>query len=511
MKRLNINIIKGAVFFFSLFLITSCDKNFEEINSNPNGIDPNTASPRRVMATVQIYAFGEPRFITWRGNIIYSSQFAHHYVYNFADMAWFPGTAYTNNQGWTDNVWESSNIKVAGHLNALRELLDPEEDKEEVAVVKIISGWFYQKMTDMYGDIPYTDVAKPRTEVAYKPTYDAQKDIYKAIIEDLGAQMDVLQGASDLSFSTGDFLYQSNPANWVAFANTLRLRMALRSRDAFEAAGEGAFINGVITDALANPLIDESNEAVFHRAQEGLFLSDPNELMGGHEDVWFSFEYNQARWVLSDKVVNILQDNNDPRLEQIAMEPDSVPGVYVGLEPNLVAPPKYGYVSKPTGLLRGEEKNDPVPAYIITAAESYFLQAEAALLGFAGDAESLYQSGIKAHMSYAGVDGADADNFITTEPIASLSGSTDENLEKVWRQRWLALLNNGYEAWALVRRTNLIPDQVGAQYLSNITDGSVPSRLVYPTSELTLNADNVAAANGGKPDLMTTSVWWDVD
>ena len=510
MKRIN-NIIKGIAFFSSLFLITSCDKNFEEINSNPNGIDPNTASPRSVMATIQIYGFGEPRFVTWRGNVIYSSQFAHHYVYNFADMAWFPGAAYRNNQGWTDNVWESSNIKVAGHLNALRSILDPQEDVEELAVVNIISGWFYQKMTDMYGDIPFSDVTKPRTEVAYRPEYDAQRNVYRTIIEDLKTQMNILEDASSLSFATGDFLYQSNPDNWIAFANTLRLRMALRSRDAFMAAGEGSFINGVITDALANPLIDAGNEAIFLRAQSGLFLSDPNELMGGHEDVWHSFAYNQAQWVLSDKVVDLLQGNNDPRLQTLATETDSVPGTYAGLEPNLVAPVKWGYVSKPSGLLRGEEKNDPVPVYVISAAESYFLQAEAALLGFGGDAEALFQAGIRAHMDAAEVDAGDADNFISSEPEASLTGTLEENLAKVWRQRWLALLNNGYEAWALVRRTNMIADQAGAQYLPNDTGGEVPSRLVYPTSELTLNAENVAEANGGKPDLMTTKVWWDID
>lgn len=510
-------IFKISILIATVALILgSCTKDFEDINTNPNGADPSTATPDLVMSTVQIYAFGEPRFISWRGNLIYSSRFAHHYIYNFADMAWFPGPAYNNSPGWTDNVWSSSYIKVQGHINALRTIVEGNEADE--AVLNIIAGWFYQKMSDMYGDVPYSEVAVPQSEVALKPAYDAQSSIYRSILEDLGTQITVLENASSTSYGDGDFLYGGDPASWATFGNTLRLRLALRSRDAFIADGQQSFIDGVINSALSKPLLDESNQAVFNRAQEGLFLSDPNELMGGLEDVWWSFTYNQSQWTMNSKVVDLMQDNSDPRLTLLCTPADSaLPDtvIYAGTEPNLVNPPQWGDLSKPSGLLRGFEKNDPVPYNVILAAESYFLLAEAELLGYdaPGTAEELYQNGILAHMNLYGVDPAAAQDFLDTVAVASLDGTVSENLVKVWDQRWLSLLNNGYEAWALVRRVDMIPDQTGSDYLSNSTSGVVPKRLPYPTSEQTLNAENyeAAVAAQGNNDAMTNPVWWDVD
>lgn len=510
------NKLKGKITYCLLaagILFTSCDKNFDEINTNPNGADPSTASLDAVMATVQIYAFGEPRFITWRGNVIYSSRFAHHFIYNFGDMAWFPGAAYTNNPGWTGNVWESSYIKVGGHINALRSLADSPDEANEMAVTNIMAAWFYQKMTDIYGDVPYSDVARPQTEVELLPGFDDQATIYRSVIESLKEQMNALDGAGTLGFGGGDFIFESDPEKWIAFANTLRLRMAIRSRNAFISDGEQSFIDGVITDALNNPLIDESNQPIFLRAQSGLFLSDPNELMGGPEDVWWSFQFNQTRWTLNERVVALMRDNNDPRLTILATETDSIPGMYVGTEPNLTAPPLWGFLSKPSEALRGAEKNDPVPSHPLMAHESYFLQAEAALLGIgSGSADDLFKRGIRAHMDLYDVDPADIDDFVQNEQVAQLNGTVDENLNKVWNQRWLALLNNGYEAWSLVRRTDMIPDQVGDEYLTNSTNGEVPSRLPYPTSENTLNAQNVlTAVTRQGTDVMTTKIWWDVN
>ena len=97
--------ISGIIVSAIMLSTTSCTDNFEDINTDP--VDPQTASIDGIMAGVQYFEFAEPRFVTWRGNLIYTSQFAHHFSYNVTG-SWFGADAYQNNQGWTNAVFDAS-------------------------------------------------------------------------------------------------------------------------------------------------------------------------------------------------------------------------------------------------------------------------------------------------------------------------------------------------------------------------------------------------------------------
>ena len=390
-------------------------------------------------------------------------------------------------------------------------------DKNGQAMAKITMSYFHQKMTDMFGNIPYSEVIVPKLEVD-PPAYDSQKSIYKAIMEDLKVQMDNI-GASNTTIdgANGDFVYNGDPQKWKAFANTLRLRLALRSRDAFNAEGENTYIDAIITDCLANPLIDASNEATLYRSRTSLVNAN---LDGGFEDVYWGFGTGEngtgptgSKFVITERIISLMRDNNDPRLPEIATEAEN--GGYQGGFVNKREAPSWNNLSKPTEKIVGtafDEIQNQRPVMLLTAAESYFLQAEAALLGYSGNAaNSLYQQGILASINFWG---ANPGTFINNEPIATLSGSTSNQLNQVWNQRWLASITNGYESWSLVRRTNLIP-----QITDNVNfwttlpnNGNVPKRLQYSTTEITSNAENVQAAiNVQGEDIMSTPVWWDIN
>ena len=504
--------ISGIIVAVIMLSVISCTDNFEDINTDP--VDPQTASIDGIMAGVQYYEFAEPRFVTWRGNLIYTSQFAHHFSYNVTG-SWFGADAYQNNQGWTNAVFDASYKKVSLNLRNLLVSYKDLGDDNGAAIARIMMSWFYQKMTDIYGNVPYSDVAVDQLLPDNNlPTYDTQKNIYTGILEDLKKQIDIIGSSTELiSGDQGDFVYQGDPQKWKAFANTLRLRMALRSRDAFIEDGEQAFIDNIITECLTLPLIDDSNQALFSRSAEPLELSN---LDGGFEDIYYGFgDIPGPKWVMADRLINLLQDNNDPRLDEMADEAPN--GGHNGSAIGARTQPDRSNISIPSTKIIGLSTTDvstSLPIMVLSAAESYFLQAEAAILGFSGDANSIYQEGIRSSMRYWGVTAGDIDTFITSEAIAQLSGSTQQNLEAVWNQRWLALLTNGYEAWSLARRTDLIDDLTDNSlfFVTQPNNGVVPKRLPYSSTEAVSNDSNVnEAIQQQGPDEMTTSIWWDVN
>ena len=314
-----------------------------------------------------------------------------------------------------------------------------------------------------------------------------------------------------VSGATGDFIYGGDPQNWKAFANTLRLRMAIRSRDAFNNAGQSAFIDGVINDCLSNPLIDESNEALLSKSPTALVLSF---LDGGFEDVYWGFGGVGSKWVFADRYMDMLRDNNDPRMFEMA---DASPnGTYNGSNVLGRSFADRNDLAIPSAKIIGGSTTDvanTLPNQVLTAAESHFLQAEAALLGYGGNAQASYENGIEASMRFWGVSDEDITTFTDNEAIAVLSGDNAAQLAMVWNQRWLALLTNGYEAWSLVRRTELIPDATDDSqfFVTAPNNGVVPKRLPYSATEAVANESNLRAAVARQgEDMMTTNIWWDL-
>ena len=151
----------------------------------------------------------------------------------------------------------------------------------------------------------------------------------------------------------------------------------------------------------------------------------------------------------------------------------------------------------------------------MTAAESHFMIAEAITKGLAsGDAQNHYQTAIRHAMQLWDVAGGDIDAYLANEDMAKLNGSTDQNLEKIATQRWMALFTNGFEAWAVVRDTGY-PTELSAGvsdddiFVLGDLNGAYPQRMRYGSGPYNTNATNVeAAASVQGPDRQGTKLWW---
>lgn len=158
------------------------------------------------------------------------------------------------------------------------------------------------------------------------------------------------------------------------------------------------------------------------------------------------------------------------------------------------------------------------PIIEMTYAEAELLQAEAYLLkGSTVEAQMHYTAGIQASMEQWGVSTDEMDIFLQTA-AAALNSNSETALTQIGIQRWLASYTNGRESWAVMRRfkgLGIYPDKTFGNDIwastqgTNGSDNKLPQRLVYPQSEINLNAANVQAAVGNQgADVMSTALWW---
>ena len=177
---------------------------------------------------------------------------------------------------------------------------------------------------------------------------------------------------------------------------------------------------------------------------------------------------------------------------------------------------QFGFFARPSEevIRKKNTGGTATPETIILSAESFFLQAEAAVTG-GGNAQALYQTGIKEAMKVWGVDDGSIDAFLATEEIAMLNGTNEENLEKIAIQRWIANYTDGYEAWSIVRDSGY-PSTLASGVSDyeiygpgTITAGAYPSRLRYGSGLQTSNPDNYnTAVQRQGPDMQETKLWW---
>ncbi len=156
------------------------------------------------------------------------------------------------------------------------------------------------------------------------------------------------------------------------------------------------------------------------------------------------------------------------------------------------------------------------PEIVLTTAESYYLQAEAIVQGLgSGDAQALFQDGIRQAMLMWSCDEGDIATYLANEDLADISGGTvDEKLEKIAIQRWIASFTEGFESWAIVRKLGYPSELANGVddvdiYAFGDINGKYPERMIYGSSAATKNGDNLATAIGRQgADKMDTQLWF---
>lgn len=507
------------IFAIGMVLVTlvSCQKDFDTINVDPNN------SPKvpyeYLLSQAQLYlggSAGDPGYATWRANLIYALPT----MQMFSSLSTFyAGDKYLYQADLSEAYF------VTQYPNTIKGLVDIiSQTKDDAANVNILSMARILKvmqmsiMTDLYGNVPYSEAGLGFLETNFTPKYDDQQSIYMDMLNELD-QAGAALSASATVPSKADFIYQGDIAKWKKFANSLMLRLALRMTKVDAGAAQTwatkALAGGVMTsndETFSIKYANDGGTATINSNSYNLGESDG----AGHRN-----EVSKGSIQWSKTLIDMMKARNDPRISTIAIlkTGDATAANQKGLPSGLDA----------AGLtaLTGETNSDaysrpnPImydskdPYILLPYAEVEFMRAEAIARGWAtGDAAAAYKAGQAAAVTQLAVNVGAPDlsgsvaAYQTANPYPN--GSLDQNMVQIENEMFIlcATTLNGFEGWANWRRTGL-PVLTPTNYAGNGTGGTVMRRLIYPVSERGLNPNYAAAVTAQGADLFTTRVWWD--
>lgn len=438
---------------------------------------------------------------------------------------------YNLQDGWNGTDWGYTYAYVLPRIKKL-------EDSTCVAfpavyaVTKILKVEVMHRIADIYGPIIYTRFDNKSEN--YSP--DSQQEAYMAFFEDLEEAVTILEEYEEKGMEVSflpdfDILLDGRLSSWIRFANSLRMRLAIRIAMADPGKARSEFLKSA-----------DSRYGVFEQADEGVSVSTRNGYqnpLGEINRVWGEVFMNAS-------MESILNGYEDPRRE-LYFEPCSDNPVLLASEGGM--PTRFPIAGKYKGIRQGTcfshllyashskiYVNQSTEPLLMTAAEVWFLRAEAALRGWtAEDAGNCYRTGIRTSFKQWGADGVEdylqssrtgADYIDTFDPTNDIearclvsprweeSASPEVKLEKILTQKWLAVFPEGDEAWAEQRRTGY-PRLFPVRF-NNSKDGCIDTeimirRLNFPAdladTEPALYEELVRAL--GKPDHAGSRLWWD--
>jgi hypothetical protein len=551
MKKI-LNALMVFLFALGIILTYACTKNFEDLNTDPRIVTEELIDPGLLLT-----------YVEWRSVVDAGS-------YGNGTYGCFCGMDKRDDDApflETDSPgeWNFEYEVVLNNLSSIIQLIDGKENAADLvnkkAIARILKAWSFSKLTDTYGDVPYSESCLPKDQAVYGPKYDSQESIYKDLLKELkeaAAQLD----PDKASYGSADLIYGGNVDKWKKLANSLRLRLALRIRYADPALAQANLADlaetGLITSVSDDAYILNNTDFPDHLNPRFYRIVNYSTI--------------QESVVTHMVMINLLRNdgiNLDPRIKIYA---DTVKAAWKGgLSPNGYPSEDWDYRGSPTlGMVTVEYKYPwgantvseiadfwrvPVVApAIIRSSEVYFALAEAKLAGllpasFSGTAEEYYQSGIDQSIEWykwfynltapqipdlmlkyihnaayapgAAWTQADVDKYLNYKRIKddevaafkgtamyTLTGSADEQLEKIINQKIVALYPDEFQGWCEYRRTGYPKVPIGPDQAA--LAGVVPRREPWPTTEETINSVSFeeALARYGT-DSRLTKFWWD--
>ncbi|MFV0564851.1 MAG: RagB/SusD family nutrient uptake outer membrane protein [Flavobacteriaceae bacterium] len=514
--------MKKSILYIAAIAISfvSCTDNFESINTNPNGISNESLQ----QMNNHIGGEFEPMFLNVF-RIVDRYQLQQNlngdlYSGYMATPTPFRGginnTNYSLVDGWNSRAWEYSYVNVMPSArnieNTIAESGDPSGEKF-VHLSNIIKVAGMHRVSDVFGPIRYTKY----NDFTTTGEYDSQETVYNAFFEELGNAItfladyedDVTFVPFDMSVANGDI------ATWRSFANSLRLRLAIRVSK--------------VDAALAK------TQGELALASDAGFIENSFKINTGYDhpiniisDTWGDIR-------MGAMMESILTGYNDKRIEKYFLPATdaTLSSTYKGIRNgiDLVAKTKYLGHSAIGEVVDGQD------IQWMTAAEVHFLKAEAALRGWsgAGTAKDNYEAGVKASFTQYGIAGVDdyladststpmdyVDELNATYSIAYASdvkiayddtASNEAQLEQIITQKWIAMFPDGMEAWSEFRRTGypkVFPVAINNSGGTIDTDIQI-RRLNFPDTEVNTNNSNIQKAIEylGGADNGGTRLWWD--
>lgn len=448
------------------------------------------------------------------------------YFHDSKDNFFMHNSAYNLNDSWNSSNWINTYGYIMPAIYRSEELTEEDNYPSFLGITKILKVATMHRIADQYGPLVYSNFG---SKTGSDP--ESLKDAYYHFFEDLEEGIQLIQdfvakNPDFESFYKFDILTATRTYNeWLRFANSLRLRLAMRISNVDPA--KAAEMVQKCMDSNIGFLEPET-----HLISVSTIGSGYNNPLGEINKAW-----NEA--YINASMESFLVGFNDPRLPKYFDKAKGneetqylfdIKGTYKGIRQGInVFHGNYNGHSKST-------ITQSTNAILMTPAEVYFLLAEAVLKGYiTGNTQTYYEDGIKASFAQWGVN-AQLDTYLKSEAIPidfkdaldsrfDVKAMTDitpkwddtdtneRKLERIITQKWIACYPEGVEAWSEQRRTGY--PKLFKVYENN-SNGTIDTdimirRIPFPAA---LQSDNPDQYNKllqllGGPNTGGTRLWWE--
>jgi hypothetical protein len=498
---------KILITFLALGVLSSCefDKGFEEMNVNPNSAAQVGVATKITKLQTDISG---SRYENWRNSLIYSSTIVQHH----AENNWWAGDTYNRNDDWSFAQWNQAyGGMVKGVQDIIAQLESEGDSGTHMGMARIMRVFIFHRITDLYGDCPYSEAGQGYINGILTPKYDSQQDIYMDMLKEL--EEAVAQISGDGALGSADVIFGGSAVHWKAFGNSMMLRLAMRLTQVDAGTAQAWAVK-----AIGGGTMTSNDHMASVKHGDG-----SSGRKNGHGEV---FDVDQGSRISTSFMSRM---NGDPRKTRLFMrnaDKNQDAANLIGMKNGLKNEPYTDLDGNDIpaagdttvyAMAATELQSITAPMVLQTYAEVEFLKAEAAIRGWISSSDKAhYEAGVTAGMQMlegiygtTPISGAEISTFLAGDGAYKSGGSVGERWEQVMDQYFIATYLNEYEAYANWRRSGF-PNITATRHPGSYTNGQFMVRMIYPTAESGSNAANYAAAVANQgPDTYTTSLWWD--
>jgi len=502
MKILNRYITMGAGLLILAFGGAGCKKQLN-INQNPNYPTLAQGTPAQVFPVATLATIASTG-----GNLAivggmwsqFFTQAALAQQYTDVDSYNLPNT-----DGFIQRPWDQLFVDGLKNYQYVIDQAKGVQDWNSYLMGTVMKAYTAEVLVDLYGSVPFSQGLQGASNV--NPKFDSGTVIYTTLIAEIDTALGKdFSATTNTNMGSQDLVFGGSMDSWVAFANTLKLKMYLRMINANPTAAK-AGVTGLLN----------SGATFLGTATGDASVTDFSDAPGQENPLYEQniFQLNTAVNIrASVTMLSWLNANSDPRVNYYYTSMLSS-GAITGINQGDFRSINSAYSG---AAVFTETPKDPVE--LISAAESYFLQAEADVRYNGGaNAQALYNQGVTAAFNYTGND---ASSFIAPGGAYAWGaeiegGSALSPIAQIMRQKWAASVygchgiesyfdfnRTGYPAKSPVYSTDpsYVPGQLVVVPNSVLGPGQMPKRLIYPYDEVSRNTNSPATVP------ITQPVWW---
>ncbi len=483
-KKINICLI------LLLTLSFSCSDSLEEVNIDPNTF-PSAGDPQVLSAAIAYMGYIVEQDLNYSESFLWSQYYT-----------WGIGVSIGNEERYVSAGGDFNGYWQRAYANCLTDLNYITKNSSSPAyrgVSNVLKAYLFQGLVDHFGDIPFTEAISGAIEDGsiLTPNSDsAEAVIYPGLVSMLDEALTDLAQAESGTVAEDDFIFQGDLDKWIKFANSLKLRILMRTS---EVNPQGAAVQTLISNGTFIETVDDMPFIPY------------SGTTGDQNPMYARAEFGVGMFYFaSNASLNLLESLNDPRAEVLytTATTGTFEGSLHGIDQGTIDDEPFTAPASDYSMASEYAYSDTKPAILMSPWEVWFLRAEAdARYNTSDDAETAFNTAIELNFSYMEVD--DAASYISTLDFAGAT-TLDDQLDLIGIQKWISL--NGTqedEGWIETRRfdrpaSRLFTDGIfQTPPLSVLPSGTFPSSWLYPESERSLNPNALPQRQ------ITDAIFWD--